>query len=254
MLNQAMEVSNNKSKIAIGIGILGAIVGVIAIILVSLKMTEVNTLKASLNQLKVAEDVLRTKYETLNSRIASSPQALPGSTLGPQGPRGPLGPQGPPGGTYAGAGPLVNMSNKKLCTPTYGKGLPALVYMDDKHYSPIQYWFLQNNPNGTVAVKNKYTDYCLTANNLGDIYSDVCNSSDANQQFTWSKSMQLSSSGFNNKCISLSDWNRTNADNPSFNYSNLEAKNGSNSGNVQKLKLEACSASLNPKQTWYIGN
>ena len=38
-----------------------------------------------------------------------------------------------------------------------------------------------------------------------------------------------------------------------YNYDNLNTIPGSNSGNVEKLKMELCSASLNPKQTWYVG-
>lgn len=173
---------------------------------------------------------------------------------GPQGVRGPQGPAGPPGGFYSASGPLINMANKKVGTPTFGKGIYSIVYLDDKHYSPIQYWFLENNKDGTVKVRNKYTDQCLTASNLGDVYSDPCRDNDNNQNFKWNSSMQLASQGFANQCISVQDYARnTNNSTNSYNYETLQAQPNSNVGTVQKMKLEACSASLNPKQTWYIG-
>jgi len=178
-----------------------------------------------------------------------------GASRGPQGVRGPPGPQGVPGGFYSASGPILNMATKKVGTPTFGNGFASIVYLDDKRYSPIQYWYLENQSNGTVKVKNKFTAKCLTANNLGDVYSDNCSSDNNSQNFTWGPSMQLSSSSFPNQCVSIQQFERNNNNsNDSYNYDNLQAKPRSNTGTVQKMKLEACSSSLNPNQTWYIGN
>jgi len=149
---------------------------------------------------------------------------------------------------------MINMATKKVCTPTYGKGFSSIVYLDEKHYSPIQYWYLENQSNGTVKVKNKFTNKCLATNNLGDVYNEDC-SNNNNQNFTWGPTMQLASSGFPNQCVSIHEFTRNqNNSNNSYNIATLEAVPNSNVGNVLKLKLEPCSASLNPRQTWYVGN
>ena len=69
------------------------------------------------------------------------------------------------------------------------------------------------------------------------------------------RNMQLASSSQNGQCISIEDYNRTpNNSNNSFDMNNLIIQKGSNNGNVKRLKLERCSNSLNPNQTWYIGH
>lgn len=242
----------SKAKIAFWIGIGSLIIAVVGIIILGIKIASIKTIESSISQLNDIDKTLKSKYEELNSRIAvSSP--IPGANRGPQGIKGPAGPAGPPGGLYSASGALMNMGFKKIATPTYGKGLPALVYLDEKHFSPVQYWYLENNPNGSVKIRNKYTDLCLTVNTTKDVYSDVCNNNNSNQQFSWEKNMQLKSKGMTNHCLDIGSWTRSDNDNPGFNYENLTTVPGSNSGNVDKLKIETCSASLNPKQTWYVG-
>jgi len=234
--------------IAILIAVIGIILGIVALVTMA-------GLKANYDQLNKREsdfeDFSRkefSKYENLGDMTGLN------NSRGPQGPRGPAGPVGPPGGFYSASGPLVNMYSKKVGTPTFGKGLYSIVYLDDKHYSPIQYWFLENNSNGTVKIKNKFSGQCLTTSNLGDVYSDPYRDNDINQSFLWNNSMQLSSQGQANQCISVADFSRNNNNSANdYNLDTLQAQPNTNVGTVQKMKLEACSASLNPKQTWYIG-
>lgn len=243
---------SSKTKIAFWIGIGSLIIAVVAIIILGIKIASINRLESSISEMSENGKTLTSKYDALNSKVAQS-SPIPGSNRGPQGVRGPVGPPGPPGGYYSASGSLMNMGHKKIATPTFGKGLPALVYLDEKHYSPIQYWYLENNQGGGVKIKNKFTDYCLTVNSTKDVFSDICDNNNANQNFSWDKNMQLRSLALTNHCIDIAPWTRSGVDNPSFNYDNLNTVPGSNSGNVEKLKMELCSASLNPKQTWYVG-
>ena len=236
---------NVLSIIALVIGLAGFVIALYVIITSSGRFNAIE--KNTQNNI----DAVNSKINKIQSNTDTNANSL---SRGPQGIRGPVGPAGPPGGYYSASGPLINMNNKKVGTPTFGKGEPSIVYLDEKHYSPVQYWFLENKSNGNVVVKNKYTDYCLTANNLGDIYSDICNDSNQSQQFKWGKNMQLMSTQFTNQCIGTKTFSRTNTNsNNNYNFTDLTAKPNSNIGNVEKLSLEACSSSLNPKQTWYVG-
>jgi len=186
--------------------------------------------------------------------LSNSDTSVASTKIGPQGPAGPQGPSGPPGGFFTAAGPMICMANKQVATPTFGTKEASIVYLDDKHFSPIQYWFLVSNSNGSVSVKNKYTEKCLTTNQLGDIYSDDCSMNNS-QQFNWGKNMQLSSLMNSGQCVTIEDYSRNaNNSNNSFNLNTLSVAPGTNNGNVQRLKLSACSSSLNPNQTWYIGH
>ena len=89
--------------------------------------------------------------DSIQKVVVSQAQSLNTGTRGLQGPRGPSGPQGPPGMSYSAAGQLLNMATKTVATPTAGKGLQSIIYLDNKNNSPVQYWFLENNPDGTVS-------------------------------------------------------------------------------------------------------
>lgn len=234
--------------------VLGTILAIVAFAVVMSNIPTLNDLKGfKAQQIDTNNNDFDARLKKLEEIKLNSGAAGSALARGPQGVRGPAGPQGPAGGFYTASGPLINMSNKKVATPTSGKGGPSIVYLDDKHYSPIQYWFLENNTDGTVKVRNKFTDYCLTVNNLGDVFSDVCDKTNPNQNFNWQRNMQLSTPSFANQCVAISDFTRSNYENNNYNYESLKAENKQATGVAQKLKLEACSASLNPKQTWYVG-
>jgi len=235
--------------IAMGIGVIAL---VIAFVVMGIAISGQNRLKINEETDDRRSLVVDNRLAKLESLKLDSPNAT--MARGPPGIRGPQGPAGPPGGFYTASGPLINMSNKKVGTPTFGSAEASIIYLDDKNYSPIQYWFLENQKGGGVKIRNKFSDLCLTANSLGDIYSETCSDTNNNQLFNWGRNMQFQSQSFANQCIGLQDFTRSNSNsNNSYNYNNLEVAPNTNVGTVQKLKLEACSASLNPKQTWYVG-
>jgi hypothetical protein len=197
------------------------------------------------------------KNQQLNQQSQSSSQiAATNMKRGDQGPPGIQGPPGPTGGVHAGAGPLLCVGQKKVATPTTGTSPYSIIYLDNRRYTPIQYWTMQNNPDGTVSVVNKFTGNCMTTDNLGSIYSDTCkNPVPLNQKFNWGPNMQLSSADKQNYCISVDNFSRnTSNSNNSYDLDNLTEKKDSNNGNVSQLKLAPCSASQNLDQTWWIGN
>jgi len=175
---------------------------------------------------------------------------------GPQGPPGVNGPPGSTGGVHAGAGPLLCVGHNQVATPTFGTKESSIIYLDDKHYTPIQYWTLQNNSDSTVSIINKYTGNCMTTNSLGDIFSDKCSiPPTSNQKFNWMPNMQLSSVSQQNQCIAVDNFIRNpNNSNKSYKFDDLSSKQGSNNGNVTKLQLKNCSSSQNLHQTWWVGN
>lgn len=192
--------------------------------------------------------------ESISKVISSQSQSLNTGTRGLQGPRGPSGPQGPPGMSYSASGQLLNMAMKTVATPTAGKGTQSIIYLDNKNNSPMQYWFLENNLDGTVSVKNKYSDRCLNTDGGNNVFSDVCRD-DNNQKFVWNSQMQLLSKGQNGKCMSIQDFSR----NTGNSTNNLDPTTGqaltnTNNGNVKRVALDVCSSSLNPNQTWFVGN
>jgi hypothetical protein len=192
--------------------------------------------------------------DSIQKVVVSQAQSLNTGTRGLQGPRGPSGPQGPPGMSYSAAGQLLNMATKTVATPTAGKGLQSIVYLDNKNNSPVQYWFMENNPDGTVSVKNKYSERCLNTDGGNNIFSDVCRN-DNTQKFVWNSQMQLVSSGQNGKCITIQEFTR----NTGNSTNNLDPTTGqamanTNNGNVKKIALDTCSSSINPNQTWFVGN
>lgn len=204
-------------------------------------------------------DDLQNKFDeftkSVGDMISSQAQSLNNGTRGLQGPRGQSGPQGPPGMSYSAAGQLLNMAMKTVATPTAGKGPQSIIYLDNKNNSPMQYWFLENNLDGTVSVKNKYSDRCLNADKDNNVFSDACRGNNENQKFVWNSQMQLLSKGQNGKCISIQDFSR----NTGNSMNNLDPTTGqavanTNNGSVKRVALDECSSSLNPNQTWFVGN
>ena len=175
---------------------------------------------------------------------------------GDQGPPGIQGPPGPTGGVHAGAGPLLCVGQKKVATPTIGTSPYSIIYLDDRRYTPIQYWTMQNNQDGSVSVVNKFTGNCMTTDNLGSVYSDTCGKPvPINQKFNWNPNMQLSSASQPGFCITIDNFARnTSNSNNSYDLDNLTEKKDSNNGSVSQLKLKQCSSSQNLDQTWWIGN
>ncbi len=229
--------------VAVLIGIIGIIIGAIAL--------HKSGSSSEITQLKKNFDEFKTSIESV---VASQAQSLNTGTRGFQGPRGPSGPQGPPGMSYSAAGQLLNMATKTVATPTAGKGLQSIVYLDNKNNSPMQYWFLENNPDGTVSVKNKYSNNCLNTDGGNNVFSDVCRN-DNTQKFVWNSQMQLVSNGQGGKCMTIQEFSR----NTGNSTNNLDPTTGqalsnTNNGNVKRVALDTCSSSLNPNQTWFVGN
>lgn len=224
-------------------------IGMVAVIIVGVVLG--GRLQSSNNTIVENQDFNLKQFNEIQSKTDIENVSL---KQGPQGVPGRQGPAGPPGGTYSGVGPLMCVGQKKVATPTFGNNEASIVYLDEKHYTPVQYWFLENNDNGTVSIKNKFTGNCLEVNKLGDIFSNPCKD-DSNQQFIWGPNMQLSSISQQNQCVSIENYERnTTNSNNSFNLQNMTVKRGSNTGNVQRLKLSPCSSSQNLNQTWFVGN
>ena len=225
------------------IAIVGIIIGVVA-------LNKSNS-SSEITQLKKDFDEFTT---SVGKVVVSQAQSLNTGTRGVQGPRGPSGPQGPPGMSYSAAGQLLNMATKTVATPTAGKGLQSIVYLDNKNNSPVQYWFLENNPDGTVSVKNKYSQRCLNTDGGNNVFSDICKN-DNTQKFVWNTQMQLVSNGQSGKCMTIQDFSR----NTGNSTNNLDPTTGqalsnTNNGNVKRVSLDSCSSSINPNQTWFVGN
>jgi hypothetical protein len=205
-------------------------------------------------EIKKLNDNNKNFTDEINTHVSSQSQMINSGSRGQQGPRGLSGPQGPPGMSYSAAGSLLNMATKKVATPTAGKGQPSIVYLDDVNHSPVQYWFLSNNPDGSVSVQNKYSNNCLNTDDSNNIFSDVCNPNSNSQKFLWGPNMQLISRAQNGKCASIQDFNRTIGNSTN----NIDPTTGqpvgnTNNGSVKRMALDTCSTSLNPNQTWYVG-
>jgi hypothetical protein len=193
--------------------------------------------------------LINEKIESNFSQLASNMKR------GDQGPPGIQGPPGPTGGIHAGAGPLLCVGQRKVATPTSGTSNASVIYLDDRRYTPIQYWTLRNNKDNTVSIVNKFTQNCMTYNDNFEIYSDKCDNIE-NQKFTWGNNMTLSpSSKFTEQCISvqnkfpLSDMN-----NNKYNLDDNSIEDKPASGEVTKLLLKKCSTNYDANQTWWIGN
>ena len=253
LIKNAPPVQSNSK---IGFYIFLGVIGIMAILgLVAFSMQMVNDGKMRAMEAQIAES---DKKNLDNQNKANSANQIAANNMkrGDQGPPGIQGPAGPTGGVHAGAGPLLCVGQKKVATPTVGTSPYSIIYLDNRRYTPIQYWTMRNNPDGTVSVVNKFTGNCMTTDNLGTVYSDTCrNPVPMNQKFSWGPNMQLSSSAKQNYCVTVDNFARnTSNSNNSFDLDNLTEKRDSNNGTVSQLKLSPCSASQNLDQTWWIGN
>ena len=209
---------------------------------------------SDIDQLQKNMDEFQTSIENV---VVSQAQALNSGTRGLQGPRGPSGPQGPPGMSYSAAGQLLNMATKTVATPTAGKGPNSIIYLDNKNNSPLQYWFLENNPDGSVRVKNKYSEKCLNSEGGNNVFSEICSKENnkMDEQFIWNSQMQLVSKSQNGKCMTIQEFTRTTENSTnSFDMTTGQPLANTNNGNVKKVALDTCSSSINPNQTWFVGN
>jgi len=242
-----------KDKIFIGV-LVG--IGIIALLgLIGFIMQQSNDGKVKAMNQKVAAQEEENKKLAAKQNSASSIAAT-NMKRGDQGPPGIQGPPGPTGGVHAGAGPLLCVGQRKVATPTVGTSDASIIYLDDRRYTPIQYWTLRNNPDGTVSVVNKFTDNCMTTNNLKDVFSDKCkNPVPLNQKFNWKPNMQLSSADIQNFCVSVDNkYPMSDNNNNRFDLDNNSEKPNSNKGTVSKLILKQCGETNDLNQTWWIGN
>jgi len=246
----AQSNSNIGFYIFLGVILIMAILGLVAF---SIQMVNDGKMRAMKAQIAESEE---KNMDNQNKANSANQIAANNMKRGDQGPPGIQGPPGPTGGVHAGAGPLLCVGQKKVATPTVGTSPYSIIYLDNRRYTPIQYWTMRNNPDGTVSVVNKFTGNCMTTDNLGTVYSDTCrNPVPMNQKFSWGPNMQLSSSAKQNYCVTVDNFSRnTSNSNNSFDLDNLTEKRDSNNGTVSQLKLSPCSASQNLDQTWWIGN
>ena len=244
--------SNSKIGFYIFLGVI-LIMAILGLVAFSIQMVNDGKMRAMKAQIAESEE---KNMDNQNKANSANQIAANNMKRGDQGPPGIQGPPGPTGGVHAGAGPLLCVGQKKVATPTVGTSPYSIIYLDNRRYTPIQYWTMRNNPDGTVSVVNKFTGNCMTTDNLGTVYSDTCrNPVPMNQKFRWGPNMQLSSSAKQNYCVTVDNFARnTSNSNNSFDLDNLTEKRDSNNGTVSQLKLSPCSASQNLDQTWWIGN
>jgi hypothetical protein len=237
--------------VLVGIGLM-ALLGLIAFSLQMINDGKMRTMEGKLAK----QDEQNKKLNAQSSSAGSI--AATNMKRGDQGPPGIQGPPGPTGGVHAAAGPLLCVGQRKVATPTTGTSQYSIIYLDDRRYTPIQYWTLRNNPDGSVSIVNKFTGNCMTStNNTTDIFSDKCaNPVPLTQKFIWGPNMQLSSVAQNTKCLSIqSDFPMSNSNsNNKFDLNNMTEKQNSNNGSVTQLKLMDCGPSQNLDQSWWVGN
>ena len=247
-----VEYNANNTKIWIFIAI-ASVLATLGFFAFIMTMTKSGQIRALQRNSKQHDETINKTNNQINSKNDISNTNM---KRGDQGPPGVRGPQGATGGVHSGAGPLMCIGQKKVITPTFGIKEPSIIYLDNKQYNPIQYWTMQNNPDSTVTIINKYTGNCITTNNIGDVFSDVCGVPPTpDQRFNWLPNMQLSSASQQNQCISVEDFAR-NPSNSNNNYdlNDMSSKQGSNNGTVTKLQLKSCSPSGDLNKAWWIGN
>ena len=67
--------------------------------------------------------------------------------------------------------------------------------------------------------------------------------------------MQLVSRGQNGKCMTIQEFTRNTGNSAnSLDPTTGQAMENTNNGNVKKITLDTCSSSINPNQTWFVGN
>jgi hypothetical protein len=245
--------SNNKIGFYILIGVIFICCG---LGLAAFIIQQVNNGKMTNMNHRLDEQAEQNRNLAAKQNSASSIAAT-NMKRGDQGPPGIQGPPGPTGGVHAGAGPLLCVGQKKVATPTTGTSQYSIIYLDDRRYTPIQYWTMRNNPDGTVSVVNKFTGNCMTVNNTSDVFSDVCGTPvPLTQKFIWGPNMQLASASQQNFCVTVEDFSmNTSNSNNKYDLDNMTEKKDSNNGNVSQLKLKDCgSDQQNLNKTWWIGN
>ena len=267
IVNAAANVATNTAIIAAknaptsqpskaGIIIVLSIIGLMALLgLVAFSLQMINDGKIKTMNNKVAAQEEQNKNLAAKQNSAGSIAAT-NMKRGDQGPPGIQGPPGPTGGVHAGAGPLLCVGQRKVATPTVGISDASIIYLDDRRYTPIQYWTLRNNPDGTVSVVNKFTGNCMTTNNSNAVFSDKCkNPVPLNQKFNWLPNMQLSSAEIQNFCVSVdSKYPMSNENMNRYDLDNMTEKPDSNKGVVSKLLLKQCGSTNDANQTWWVGN
>ena len=236
----------------IGLGVI-FVISILGLIGFIMQQTNNGKVKAMDN--KVAQQEAQNK-KLVEQQKSADGIAARNMKRGDQGPPGIQGPPGPTGGVHAGAGPLLCVGQRKVATPSVGTSDASIIYLDERRYTPIQYWTLRNNPDGTVSVVNKFTDNCMTTNNLKDVFSDKCkNPVPLNQKFNWKPNMQLSSADIQNFCVSVDNkYSMSDNNNNRFDLDNNTEKPNSNKGTVSKLILKQCGETNDLNQTWWIGN
>jgi len=236
------------------------IIGIVIVALISISAGIISVVAISksnqsseITQLKKDFDEFTT---SIGKVVVSQAQSLNTGTRGLQGPRGPSGPQGPPGMSYSAAGQLLNMATKTVATPTAGRGSQSIVYLDNKNYSPVQYWFLENNTDGSVTVKNKMAGTCLDTDTNNNVFSASCDDKIITQKFDWNGNLQLVSKGQNGKCMAMQpNFSRNDGNsNESLDPTTGNPIKGTKFGNVNRIALDTCSSSINPNQTWFVGS
>ncbi len=236
--------------VLIGILIL-AVLGLVAFSMQQANDGRVNSLDTKVKAQEVEINELNKKIKSADSVSATNMKR------GDQGPPGIQGPPGPTGGVHAAAGPLLCVGQRKVATPTVGVSDASIIYLDDRRYTPIQYWSLRNNPDGTVSVVNKFTGNCMTTNNEKAVFSNKCENKNVplNQKFNWLPNMQLSSAAMQNFCLSVnSKFQMSNENMNKYDLDNMTEKPDSNKGTVTKLILEQCADGQKLDQTWWVGN
>lgn len=236
--------------ISLGVILVISILGLAAF---SMQMVNDGKMQTMNNKIKAQEE---KNAELAASKNSADSIAATNMKRGDQGPPGIPGPPGPTGGVHAAAGPLLCVGQKKVATPTVGVSDASIIYLDDRRYTPIQYWTLRNNPDGTVSVVNKFTGNCMTTNNEDAVFSDKCKVPvPLNQKFNWGPNMQLSSADKQNFCVSVdSKYPMSNENMNRYDLDNMTEKTDSNKGVVSKLLLKKCGEVNDINQTWWVGN
>ena len=235
--------------VLVGIGLMAAL-GLIGFIMQQVNDGKVTTATGDIGTIQQDIKDLKAKQNSAGSIAATNMKR------GDQGPPGIQGPPGPTGGVHAAAGPLLCVGQRKVATPTVGTSDASIIYLDERRYTPIQYWTLRNNADGTVSVVNKFTGNCMTTNNSKAVFSDRCrNPVPLNQKFNWGPNMQLSSVDIPNFCVSVdSKFQMSNENMNKYDLDNMTEKPDSNKGAVSKLLLKQCGSTNDANQTWWVGN
>ena len=120
--------------ISLGVILVFSILGLVAFGIQMKKNGEINRMNITISNQKNTISKASEK-ENSDRQIAAA-----NMKRGSQGPPGIQGPPGPTGGVHAGAGPLLCVGKKQVATPTTGTSPFSIISLDDRRYTPIQYW------------------------------------------------------------------------------------------------------------------